>query len=172
MNQLVLALVSISFVSPMSDCYVMKRDFPAAFAEARAVFIGEVKAITKPLSTDPAAPLADRLSRVSFKVDYSWKGAGFQEYGAPDVVVLSDQGMGGSCYSWGSFTEGRKYLVYANESAKKDLIVHPGNRTTLLSLASEDLKELQKMSNPFYRFRVKPMTPTKPPRAEPALGAD
>jgi hypothetical protein len=28
------------------------------------------------------------------------------------------------------------------------------------------------MSNPFYRFRVKPMTPTKAPRAEQALAAD
>jgi hypothetical protein len=165
MNQLVLALVSISFVAHMSDCYVVKRDLPAAFAEARAVFIGEVKAITKPLSSDPAAPLADRLFRVSFKVDYSWKGAGFQEYGAPGIVVLSDQ-EGGSCFSGGSFTEGRKYLVYATETIRKDLIVGPGNRTTLLSLASEDLKELQKISSPFYRFRVKPMTPTKPLRAE------
>jgi len=174
MNQLVLALVSILFVPQMNTlacCFVVTDGFPEAFAEARAVFIGEVKEITKPLSSDPKAPLADRLYRVSLKVDYSWKGAGFREVGAPGVVVLSHQGGNGDCFSWGSFTEGRKYLVYAKETAEKDLIVDLGNRTTLLSKASEDLKELQKMSSPFYRFKFKQAPATKPPRAEPTFVA-
>jgi len=158
-------LAGISFVPQMNNlaCFVVTRDFPAAFAEARAVFIGEVKAIKKPLSSDSAAPLADRLYRVTFKVEYSWKGAGFQEFGAPGVVLLSDQGMGGSCFSWGSFSEGKKYLVYAEETGEKDLIVQLGNRTALFFKASEDLKELQRMSNPFYRFRVNPVIPSNPP---------
>src|SRR6266849_6866006 len=167
MKHLMLAatLAGISFVPQMNNlaCFVVTRDFPAAFAEARAVFIGEVKAIKKPLSSDSAAPLADRLYRVTFKVEYSWKGAGFQEFGAPGVVLLSDQGMGGSCFSWGSFREGKKYLVYAEETGEKDLIVQLGNRTALFFKASEDLKELQRMSNPFYRFRVNPVRPSNPP---------
>jgi hypothetical protein len=174
MNQLALALLSISFVSQMNvlACSIGIDGFPTAYTEARAVFIGEVKEIAKPLSTDLEAPLADRLYRVSIKVDYSWKGAGFQEFGVPDVVVLSNQGMFGDCFSWGSFTEGKKYLVYAKETPEKDLIVEIGNRTTLLFKASEDLKELQKMSSPFYRYRFKQVIPAKPPRAEQALAAD
>ena len=135
-----------------------------AFDRSRAVFIGEVTEITKPVSSDPSAAPADRLYKVSFKVEYSWKGAGFQEFGAPGVVVLSDQGMddhcqwvhGYSCFSWGSFSTGRKYLVYAAETETKDLVVEYSSRTTPLFKASEDVKELQRMANPLYGFRSKP----------------
>ena len=148
-------LVAILFVAPVngSDCFVLTSDFPHAFEKAKAVFIGEVTEI-RPVSSDPNAPLVERWYRVSFKVEYSWKGAGFQSLGAPGIVVLSNQGRSGDCYSWGSFTVGRKYLVYADENAHKDLVVRAGNRTSFLPNASDDLKELQRMSSPFYGFRV------------------
>jgi len=154
----VITLAAIVWISQVNSlaCFVVSPDFPKAYDRARAVFIGEVKEIKKPVSLNPTAPLADRLYRIVFKVEYSWKGAGFQEFGAPELVVLSDQGIDGSCFDWGSFSEGRKYLVYAEETVEKDLIVSLGNRTALLFKSSEDLKELQRISNPFYRFRVKP----------------
>ena len=159
MKHLVLAtvLAGVSVFSPMNDltCFVVAPDVSAAFDKARAVFIGEVVKITKPLTSEPDAPLADRFYRVTFKVEYSWKGAGFREFGAPELVVLSDQGIGGSCFSWGAFSEGRKYLVYAEETADKNLIVELGNRTASLSMASEDLKELEKMSHPFFKVQSK-----------------
>jgi hypothetical protein len=150
-------LAGICFVSQANclACFVVSPDFPEAYDKARAVFIGEVTEIKKPIFSDPKASLADRLYRVTFKVEYSWKGAGFQEFGAPGVVVLSDQGMDGSCFSWGSFREGGKYLVYAEATTENELIVRLGNRTALLFKSSEDLKELQRMSNPFYRFSFK-----------------
>jgi hypothetical protein len=150
-------LAAISFVSQGEQltCFVVAPDVPQAFDKARAVFIGEVVEITKLLTSEPDAPLADRFHRVTFKVEYSWKGAGFREFGAPEIVVLSNQGMGGSCFSWGSFSEGRKYLVYAEETAEKDLVVQVGNRTAYLGNASEDLKELEKMSHPFFKFQYK-----------------
>ncbi len=152
--------------------FVLLSDVSEAYDRADAVFIGEVTEVKKPISSAPTASCADRLYRVTFKVEYSWKGAGFQEFGTPRLVVLSDQRMDGEWFSWGSFSEGSKYLVYAEKTAQKDLVVGFAGRTALLFNASEDLKELQRMSNPLYGFRVKPVAPNIPPRAEQALAAD
>jgi hypothetical protein len=163
MKHLVLAtaLVAISVVHQVDNlaCFVVAPDVPQAFDSARAVFIGEVVRITKPLTSEPTAPLEDRSYRVTFKVEYSWKGAGFREFGVPELVVLSDQGVGGSCFSWGSFIEAKKYLVYADETSEKNLIVRLGSRTVSLSAASEDLKELETMSRPFFKFQIKRASP-------------
>ena len=107
--------------------------------------IGEVVKIDKPVTAEAEAPLKDPLHKVTFKVEFSWKGAGFREVGLLDFVVLSDQGKGGDCFSWGRFVEGEKYLVYADETPNKDLVVQLGNRTALLSNASADLKELRRL---------------------------
>jgi hypothetical protein len=159
MKHLVLAaaLGAISVISQVDNlaCFVGAPDVPEAFDRAHAVFIGEVVEIAEPLTAEPDAPLADRFYRVTFKVEYSWKGAGFREFGLSEIVVLSNQGKGGSCFSWGSFSEGRKYLVYAEETAEKNLVVQVGNRTTYLGNASEDLKALEKMSHPFFKFPYK-----------------
>ena len=160
---LVVTLAGI-FVASQVNCFGYVDDTSAvydAFTRARAVFIGEVTEIRKPVTSDPSAPLADRLYKVSFNVEYSWKGAGFQDIGAPGVFVLSAQGMddpcqlmnGYSCFSWGSFSSGRKYLVYAEETDTKDLLVQYVSRTKPLFNASEDVKELQRMGNPIYGFR-------------------
>ena len=163
MKHLILStvLVGISVFSPMNKlaCFVVAPDFPEAFDNAGAVFIGEVVRITKPLSSEANIPLAERFYRVTFKVEYSWKGAGFREIGTPELVVLSNQGMGGSCFSWGSFSEGRTYLVYAEETAEKNLIVEVGSRTAPVSGATQDLKKLEKMSHPFFKFPAERNSP-------------
>lgn len=147
------ALMVVLFAPANSyACFVITDDFPNAFEKAKAVFIGEVTEIKKPVSLDPNAPLADRWFRVSFKVKYSWKGAGFQEFGIPNVIVLADQER--DCFSWGSFIEGREYLVFADKSPQKDLVLRLGNRTASVRNASDDLKELDRMFNPFYRFQI------------------
>lgn len=151
------AILAGSFIVQEDNltCFVVAPDLPQAFDSAQAVFIGEVVKITNPVTSVPTATLADRSYRVTFKVEYSWKGAGFQELGLPELVVLSDQGKGGSCFSWGSFSEGGRYLVYAEETVENNLIVQPGSRTVSLPHASEDLKELKKMSHPFFKFQTK-----------------
>jgi hypothetical protein len=163
MKHLLLAtvLAGVSIFSPMANitCVVVTPDVPHAFDKARAVFIGEVVKITEPLTSKPDAPLAERFYRVTFKVDYSWKGAGFREFGVTELVVLSNQVIGDSCFSWGAFSEGRKYLVYAQETPEKNLIVELGNRTALLAKASDDLRELEKMSHPFFKFRSQHTSP-------------
>ena len=148
MNVLVLVLCLVLMPAPAPDrplCFVFKPDFLGAYKSSRAVFIGEVVKIEKPLITKAEAPLKDRLHKVTFKVEFSWKGAGFREVGFHDFVVLSDQGNAGDCFSWGAFVEGEKYLVYAEETPDKDLVVQLGNRTTLLATAADDLKELRRL---------------------------
>jgi hypothetical protein len=148
MNVLVIALGLVLMSAPAPDwsiCFHFKPDFPEAYERARAVFIGEVVKIDKPLTSEADAPLKDRLHKVTFKVEFSWRGAGFREVGSQNLVVLSDQGQASNCFSWGTFVEGEKYLVYADETPDKDLIVQLGNRTALLSKAAGDLKELRRL---------------------------
>lgn len=181
MKHLVLTttLAGILFMSQVNCIagFVLLPDVLDAYDRSHAVFIGEVTEIKKPISSAPTASCADRLYRVTLKVEYSWKGAGFQEFGLPSLMVLSDQGMGAELFpewsfSWGSFSEGKKYLVYAEKTTEKDLVVRVWSRTAWLSKASEDLKELQKMTNPLYGLRVGPVAPNNPPRAEEAVQAD
>jgi len=114
------------------------------------VFVGEVAEIIKPRTDNLAAPPADRLYTVKFKVEKSWKGAGFQEVTVPEIIVLSDQGRGG-CFSWGSFVEGSKYLVYAEETIDGNMaVLFSCNRTASLVTASKDLKELERVSKPSF----------------------
>jgi hypothetical protein len=123
-------------------CSCVKPEVQKAFREARVVFVGEVTEIIQPHTDRLTAPLADRLFRIRFKIERSWKGASTQE-----VVILSDQGRAG-CFSWGPFVKGRKYLVYAERrtpsgSPIKNLaVLFSCNRTELLENATEDLKTL------------------------------
>lgn len=133
-----------------TPCFVVAPEFRKAYETARSVFIGEVIRISGPITTDVRAPLSDRLDRVTFKVEYSWKGAGFQEFGLTELVVLT-QGRAGVCSSSMAFSEGEKYLVYAEETMDKDLIVSFSSRTTPLANAADDLRELR-LINAFFRF--------------------
>lgn len=122
----------------ISACSCVTPEVPQAFRQARAVFLGEVVEITQPRTDTATAPFADRLFRIRFKVERSWKGATSRE-----IVLLSDQGRAG-CFSWGSFIKGRKYLVYAERRGPsgapiKDLaVLFSCNRSELLQNAVED----------------------------------
>jgi hypothetical protein len=135
------------FAPDSHACSCVIPEVPQAFNEAHAVFVGEVVEIAKPKTSNPKAPPANRLYRVKFKVEKSWKGAESQE-----IIILSDQGRAG-CFSWGSFLKGRKYLVYAEETTDKNLaVLFSCNRTATLLNSSDDLKEIEKMSKSSFRF--------------------
>jgi hypothetical protein len=128
-------------------CSCVEPEVPQAFREARAVFLGEVMEIIQPHTDRPTAPLADRLFRIKFKVERSWKGAATQE-----IVILSDQGRAG-CFSWGPFLKGKKYLVYAERRTpsrtpiKHLAVLFSCNRTDLVANVTEDLKILDLMGS-------------------------
>jgi hypothetical protein len=135
-------------------CFCLTPEVPRAYDEADAVFIGEVAEIVAPRTDDLTAPFADHLFTVKFKVEKSWKGAGFLDTTIPEINVLADQGRYG-CFSWGSFLEGRKYLVYATQTDEKDLAVRVCSRTVSFDNAADDLKELRATQNPFFKFERK-----------------
>jgi hypothetical protein len=142
------------FASNSHACTCVMPEVPQAYDEARAVFAGEVIEIVKPRTNDPKAQLADRLYTVKFKVEKSLKGRGFKD-SLQEINVLSDQGRAG-CLSWGLFVEGSKYLVYAGETEEKNLaVLFSCNRTASLNSASEDLRELEKLSKSSFKVQFK-----------------
>lgn len=148
-------VVVVAFSAPNSyACFCLTPEVPRAYDEANAVFIGEVAEVVAPRTDDLTTPFADHLFTVKFKVEKSWKGAGFLDTTIPEITVLADQGRYG-CFSWGSFVEGRKYLVYATQTDDKDLAVRVCSRTVSLGNASDDLKELRALQNPFFRLERK-----------------
>ena len=158
-------------------CSCLRPEVPLAFSDARAVFVGEVTEILRPRTADPKAPPEARLYLVKFRVERAWKGVVVSQ----ELTLLSDQGRAG-CFSWGSFLKGGRYLVYAEDIARPlpprsyrflkgegDLVyteertkgevpikslavLFSCNRTTPLANASEDLKKLEKMSKPSFKF--------------------
>ena len=161
---LVLTLVSLSFVSlslvsnaNAAPCFVVPYGPSVTYEDARAVFIGEVLRV-EPLTSEVKDDLTIMRYRVTFKVEYSWKGAGFQEIGLPELAVISEQIVSAppfiaNCTSFISFLEGKKYLVYASETQDKKLTVAFGNGSKPLWDATEDLKELKRRVAIFPRFR-------------------
>src|ERR1044071_8859635 len=157
--KLIMAIVALSFIckvnaSPRVDLSGVED----AYERARAVFIGKVVKI-EPFITELDAD-GSRFDKVTFKVEYSWKGAGFQEFGLPEFVVLlevselSKLGIEPS-FPTVSFSENKTYLVFAEERPdKKNLVVGFLSRTKPLWDASEDLKELRRVSGPFP-FRIR-----------------
>ena len=156
---LAVTLISLSLFAKVNaaPCFAFSDSYPGAYTKARAVFIGEVIKI-EPSDSYVDGALELKRYRVTFKVEYSWKGAGFQDVGLPELVVISEQLLSGpewftACLTFPSFLEGKKYLVYANETKDKSLVVGEGNGSKPLWNATEDLKGLKKQEAPF-QFRV------------------
>lgn len=122
-------------------CFCVIPDVPQAVESAEAVFAGFVTDIIEPRTSDPDAPLIDRLYQVKLKIGTSWKGKLTRE-----ITILSAQGRGG-CYTWGSFVKGQSYLVYAEQppagAPRASLaLLFACNRTEVLLKAQQDVKEL------------------------------
>ena len=150
----VLAMFLI-FAPKSYACFCVKNEVPQAYKEAKAVFIGEVTEIVQPRTNDQNADLSEKLFVIKFKVERSWKGAGFLDTTVAEIQVLSDQGRAG-CYSWGPFLEGGKYLVYAIQNGDNLAVLFSCNRTTSISNAADDLRVLRAMESPFFKFERKP----------------
>lgn len=147
-----LAVLIIFFVSTSTDaswCFVLSPGFERAFEESKAVFVGEVVKITKAEERETSTGKR-KFKKVTFNVEYSWKGAGFQDVGIIGLVVLASEGTAGVCEIDGytqrsvAFEEGRKYIVYATETPEKELMIGPGSRTMRVETAADDLKQLRR----------------------------
>jgi hypothetical protein len=126
-----------------SACFCVIPEVPEAMKSAEAVFRGSVTDIIEPRTTDPKAPLIDRLYQVKFKIGTSWKGKLTRE-----ITIYSAQGQGG-CYTWGSFVKGQSYIVYAERpvagAPRGSLaLLFACNRTEVLLKAGDDVIELDR----------------------------
>lgn len=122
-------------------CFCVIPEVPQAVESAEAVFAGFVTDIIEPRTSDPNAPLIDRLYQVKFKIGTSWKGKLTRE-----ITILSAQAQGG-CYTWGSFVKGQSYLVYAERPPARAprgtlALLFACTRSEVLSKAQQDIKKL------------------------------
>jgi hypothetical protein len=99
-----------------------------ALAESTAVFTGQVVNISK---AEPAGAWQPARATVSFRVSEVWKGP------EQENLEVSTASEGSACGY--PFSEGRKYLVYAEG---RRISVNACGETTPLSKASADLQAL------------------------------
>ena len=131
MRVLLLASTIAICASPAYSCWCPVHDVAEAFDEASAVFAGRVIQIEPPRATDPNADLKDRLFRIRFRVEKSWK-----RVSATEIEILSAQGR--DCFAYPPVSKGERYLVYAdppfiNGTFSKDLhMITVCNRTAHL----------------------------------------
>jgi hypothetical protein len=133
-----MALLVVGLVSLLPDCASacscallpgsQQELAERALAESTAVFAGEVVNISK---GEPAGAWQPARATVSFRVSEVWKGP---EQETLEVTTPSQESACGY-----PFSEGRKYLVYAEG---KRMSVNACGETTPLSEASADLEAL------------------------------
>jgi hypothetical protein len=172
------AFVAVTFALSANStyaCYCGMPDVREVVAQASAVFVGEVIDIAESRTSDEKAPNSERLYTIKFRVEKSFKGVSLQE----KVAVFKGDSKT-SCFAYPEIFLGEKYLVYAYASYKNDVSVNGpfsisacGNRTGILSpqlvrrswyvdekdgygrpYATEDLKELEEITNPTYKFQL------------------
>ena len=154
MRSLVLTLVLLFLVVDVNAApqIGLMGGLPDSYERARAVFIGVVVKYRPSAST---VKTEQSFDKVTFRVEYSWKGAGFREFGLSELVVLVErepefEGMEPYIIRRPTFREGRKYLVFADESwDKKRLVIGPANRSKPFWEATEDVMYLKRLTAPF-----------------------
>ena len=149
----IVALVSMSLVGKVNGAPTNLSGVADSYERARAVFIGEVVKI-EPFITELDADLS-RYDKVTFNVEYSWKGAGFRDACLPEFVVLlqvSERerfGLEPFPSNPVSFSENRKYLVVADQRPDKEFpVVMAASQSKPLWGASNELKELKRLDGP------------------------
>ena len=134
MRVLLLASTIAICASPAYSCSCPVHEVVGAFDQASAVFVGRVIQIEPPRTANPNAELKDRLFRIKFRVEKSWKGASTTE-----IEILSAHGS--DCFAYPRVSKGERYLVYAdppfiNGTHSKDLhMITICNRTAHLRVS-------------------------------------
>ena len=160
----IIALVLISLVCRVTAASSTDLSGVAdAYERSRAVFIGKVVKI-EPFTTELDADFS-RYDKVTFNVEYSWKGAGFRDACLREFVVLlqvSERerfGLEPFPAHPVSFSENKKYLVVADQRPDKEFpVVMAASRSKPLWDASNELKELKRLDGPFP-FRTRQVAP-------------
>jgi hypothetical protein len=143
--------IAIGLITVCLTLFVSARALPApssclipevaqGFAQAKAVFIGEVEEIIPPRSDSADGEFFDRAHLIKFKVERSWKGGMF---GPVTAWAL----QGDKIFALPPIRKGERYLVYAdavdvNEAPTDQLMLSACNRTALLPLNAKPQKRI------------------------------
>jgi CRISPR/Cas system-associated endonuclease/helicase Cas3 len=123
-------LVISSFNSRVLACSCTPPPPPSeAFKESMAVFVGKVVEAKEEGIED------DRILKVKFKVDTSWKHVKSQE-----VTIETDVNEALCGYT---FETGKIYLVYTSQNSQQVLRTNLCSRTNMIANAEADMKFLK-----------------------------
>lgn len=137
--------LSISHGGDPTFCIIP--EFPNAFKQAHAVFVGEVVEIIPPEARNYREPRLGRAYTIEFKVEKAWKGVRTGK----TFRVESDHGA--TVIAFPVVHLGEKYLVFADPiyfggvPQKKWSVISACNRTKLVSKAGEDLRNLDSLNS-------------------------
>ncbi len=125
---LLLAGMIVVSVAPASACSCMAITPAAEFAQAGAVFVGEVSAIEEDDT--------NQQHYVQFSVLHTWKGeADMVPAGGYDEITVTTPSSGSACGY--EFALHERYLVYAHSQANDLTVSSCGNSAPLLDALSQ-----------------------------------
>lgn len=124
-------------------CTCIVPEVDDALKQADAVFVGKVKEIIEPKTSETASAAEHKFYTIKFEVEKSWKGATFVE----EFSVLSAHGAN-ECFAFPKVKKGERYLVYADPFLQDGIrqqgwtIVTGCSRTALTTKAEADIRSL------------------------------
>jgi len=137
-------------------CTCIVPDVKDALNRADAVFVGKVKEIIEPKTSQTASSAESKFYTIKFEVEKSWKGAPSEEFS-----VLSAHGAN-ECFAYPKVKKGERYLVYADPLYQDNVrqvgksIITTCSRTELSTKAEPDIRSLNSYTSPIR------LTPKKP----------
>ena len=136
--------------------YCLRPDVSKAFAEAKAVFVGEVVKVVPPTG-GKTGPLPGRAYKITFNIERSWKGMPF---GQIDVWALD----GNYEAAMPLMKVGERYLVYALGTQTNELTMNSCNRSARLPDSSPTSRLFGKENDPLSDIRILDAMLILPPR--------
>ena len=129
-----------------SACTCIMPEVKDALKQADAVFVGKVKEIIEPKTSETASAWERRFYTIKFEVEKSWKGATFVD----EFTVLSAHGAN-ECFGFRKVKKGERYLVYADPFFQEGVrqkgwtIITGCSRTALITKSEADVRSLNSL---------------------------
>ena len=152
----VLVLIMARLASAEFTFYCIRPDVSEAFAEAKAVFIGEVVKVVPP-GTGKKGPLPGGGYKITFNIERSWKGMPF---GQIDLWALD----GNYEAAMPLMKVGERYLVYALGTKTDELTMNSCYRSARLPDSSPTSRLFGNENDPLSDIRILDAMLILPPR--------
>lgn len=138
-----LAVLFALWAPSAGACTCIIPEVKDALKHADAVFVGKVKEIIEPKTSETASAAERKFYTIKFEVEKSWKGATFVD----EFTVLSAHGAN-ECFGFQKVKKGERYLVYADPFFQDGVretgwtIISGCSRTALITKAEADIRSL------------------------------